>query len=138
MLNAVRDLDEIVGRKLPLEDLQDRLQLLSAHVQLIGDVLDTSPLEEAGFISRDHVFEALHVLGVTLLLGFLHLLMKFANFRVRLLLVCLKVALGATATSLAKNKKFKQIVDDFNFCGGSLASIRLRRGDIFNGRLLCD
>ena len=125
MLDAVCDLDEIVGCELSLEDLQDRLQLLSAHVQLIRDVLDTSPLEEAGFISRDHVFEALDVFGIALLLSILHLLMKFANLCVRLLLIGLEVAFGATATSLAKNKKFKQIVDDFNFCGGSLAGISL-------------
>ena len=137
VLNAVCHLDEIVRCQFTLEDLQDRLKLLCANIELVGDIFDTCTLEETRFVSGDHVLKALDILGVASLLSVLNLLMKFTNLGIRLLLVRLEVALGTAATPLAKNKKFKQVINDLDFCGGSsLACIRLSGGELVHIRLV--
>ena len=92
-------------------DHKDRLELCSAHIQLILYVLHLGSLQKSRLVGRDHILKALNVLDIVLSFSFDNLTLKFIDLIPSRLLVSLEVTFLATSTALAKYQHLKNVVN---------------------------
>ena len=92
-------------------DHKDRLELCSAHIQLILYVLHLCSLQKSRLVGWDHILKALDVLDIVLSFSFDNLTLKFIDFIPSRLLVSLEVTFLASSTALAKYQHLKNVVN---------------------------